>query len=323
MSQPTKGDVHVNAPLTNISIAYLQQPSNFVAGAVFPNVPVMKQSDRYFLYERGQWFRDEMEKRAPGTESRGSGYTIDNTPTYYCDVWALHKDIDDQTRSNADQPIDMDRDATEFLTQKWLIRRERQFVANHFTTGLWTGSSTGADIVAATKWDAAAGDPMADVDVELDAMGEKTGKRPNIMVVTPAVHRAIRNNAQVLDRFKYTQRAVLTEELLAMLFGVERYLVARGTYNTAKEGATPSYQYIFGTGEGCGLFYAEKNPGIMKPSAGYTFGWKGFFGAGDAGNRMKKFRMEELASDRVEIEACFDLKLVAADLGVFFSDVLT
>ena len=66
---PTPGDVHVNVPLTNISIAYLQNASNFIASRVFPNIPVQKQSDRYYTYDRGEFNRDEMKERAAGTES--------------------------------------------------------------------------------------------------------------------------------------------------------------------------------------------------------------------------------------------------------------
>jgi hypothetical protein len=80
---PTAGDVHVNTPLTNISIAYIQDAANFVAARVFPNIPVAKQSDRYYTYDRGEFNRDEMEERAPGTESAGGSYTLDNTPTYF------------------------------------------------------------------------------------------------------------------------------------------------------------------------------------------------------------------------------------------------
>ena len=81
MPNPTARDIHVNAPLTNISIAFLQTADTFVASKVFPMVGVSKQSDRYYTYERGDFNRDEMEKRAPGTESAGGGYNIDNTPT--------------------------------------------------------------------------------------------------------------------------------------------------------------------------------------------------------------------------------------------------
>ena len=64
MYTPTPGDVHVNTPLTQISIAYLQNQTEFVAAQVCPIIPVTKQSDRYYVYNRGDFFRDQMQRRA-------------------------------------------------------------------------------------------------------------------------------------------------------------------------------------------------------------------------------------------------------------------
>src|ERR1035441_6249553 len=145
MYTPTPGDVHVNTPLTQISIAYLQNQDQFVAAQVCPIIPVSKQSDRYYVYNRGDFFRDQMQKRAPGTPAVSSGYRLDNTPTYFADVWAEAKPIPDQLRGNADAVLNIDRDATEFLTQQALIRREKIFAANLFTTGKWNTDMTGVD----------------------------------------------------------------------------------------------------------------------------------------------------------------------------------
>src|SRR5512137_184883 len=118
MPQPTAGDIHVNAPLTNISIAYIQQATNFVADRVFPIVPVQFQANRYYVYDRAEWFRDQAQERAAGTESAGGGWKVDNTPTYAARIYAIHKDIDDPTRADADAMINLDRDATEWVTQQ-------------------------------------------------------------------------------------------------------------------------------------------------------------------------------------------------------------
>ena len=62
MPNPTFSDVHVNRPLTNISVAWIQEESAFIADKVFPSVAVQKQSDRYFVYFREDWYRDEARK---------------------------------------------------------------------------------------------------------------------------------------------------------------------------------------------------------------------------------------------------------------------
>ena len=57
MPQPTQSQVHVDAILTNISVAYLQRAENFIADKVFPVVPVDKQSDKFFTYDKNDWLR--------------------------------------------------------------------------------------------------------------------------------------------------------------------------------------------------------------------------------------------------------------------------
>jgi hypothetical protein len=308
-----------------MSIAYIQRATAFVASRVFPIIPVMKQSDQYFLYTKDWWFRTGALKRGPGTESAGGGFHIDHTNTFFCDVWSYHQDISDQIRANADQPIDLDRDATLYVTQNMLLRREIQFAQNYLNSGIWTGSTTGTDIDLSAsgniQWDLTGSDPMQDVDVQKQHIGSQTGYLPNTLVVSPDVHYVLRNNAAVMDRIKYTQRGVVTGDILASLFGVDNYLVAEAVVNTADEGATGAFQYL--NKNVALLTYANPSPSILQPSGGYIFAWKGLYGAGNEGTRIKTFRMEHLESDRVEGDMAFSMYLTGADLGCFFYNVVT
>lgn len=321
MPQPTRSDVHVNRPLTNISIAYIQRAADFIADKVFPIVPVMKQSDRYFSYDKKFWFQTEARVRAPSSESAGSGFHVDNTPNYFCDVWAVHKDVDDQTRANADQPLDLDRDSTLFCTQQLMLRREKQFTSKYLSANIWTGGPGNVDFTPATKWDVVGSDPMHDVDIIKTAIKQNTGFLPNTMVVSADVFFALRNNAAVLDRIKYTQRGIVTEDLLASLFGVEKFLVSAVVQDILPEGEGNSMQYLLS--KKALLCYANPSPSILQPSGGYIFSWQGLFGAGAQGNRIMTFRMEHLKSDRIEGEMAFDMKLVGADLGCFLTAVIS
>ena len=330
MPQPTRSDVHVNRPLTQISIAYIQRAQDFIADKVFPIVPVLKQSDRYFVYDKSYWFSTQARVRAPATESAGSGFNIDNTPTYFANVWAVHKDVDDQTRANSDQPLDLDRDATLFVTQQMLLRREIEFANSYMTTGIWTGYVVGGvatdfqpNVNGKGYWDSSTSNPMADVDYLKQAVKSQTGFLPNTLIVANDVFFALRNNATVLDRIKYTQRGVVSEELLASLFGVEKFLVASVVQNTANESAPPNpgtFSYLMVNN--FLLCYANPAPSILQPTGGYIFSWQGLFGAGAQGNRIMQFRMEQLKADRIEGEMAFSMKLVGSDLGVYGYNVL-
>lgn len=317
---PTAGDVHVNTPLTNISIAYLQKATNFVAARVFPNIPVTKQSDLYYTYDRGEFNRDEMKERAPGTESAGGSYTLDNSPNYFCRIYSFHKDVPDPVRANADSVLAPDREATEYVTQKGLIKREKLFASKYFVTGVWTNETTPANL-----WDTDTSTPIEDVRGAKSTILESTGFEANTLVLGSTVYDALVDHPDIVDRIKYGQTpgnpAIANIEALMKLFELERIFVMKAIENTAKEGATAVHSFI--GGKHALLCYSAPAPGIMTPTAGYTFSWTGYLGAGAEGNRISRFRMEALKSDRVEIEMAFDQKLVSADLGYFFLDVVS
>lgn len=313
MPQPTKSDVHVNGPLTNISVAWIQDASHFVAQKVFPIVPVENASDLYYEFDIGDFMRDEAEVRGESSESAGSGYRLSTTP-YSCRVVAFHKDIDDQVRANADSVLSLDMAATAFVSQKMAISRERKFAANHFVAGVW-----GTDVTPAILWDAANSTPRKDVDAGKASILTKTGFIANTLTVSYPVFLALRSNADVRDQFKYVSEDSIDEAMLARYFDVQYFYVAKAVYNTAKQGSAHAGTLIMG--KNALLTYTPPTPGHMTPAAGYCFAWRGFTGSIN-GQRVKKFRMENIASDRVEAEHALDFKRVAASLGYFFSAVV-
>ena len=332
MPQPTLGDVHVNRPLTNVSVAYSQEAAGveFVADRAFPGIPVESKSDLYYTYKRADFNRDEMQKRALATESAGSGYGLDSTGTYSCDVWALHKDVDDQIRANSDSPLSPDRDATIFLTNKALIRRENVWAGAFFKNGVWTGELAGqaaSDSTHVAFWDYATASPITDIrHAKTQARLNSGGFVPNIGVFSRPVFDKLVDHPDFIDRTKYGQTApnpaMATRRIIAEILELEEVLVMDAVYNTAAEGATESNSFIGGTS--AALFYRPRNAGLMTPSAGYTFNWTGMIGStGGAGVRIKTFRMEHLGSDRVEIDAAFDMRVVSKDCGFFFNNVIS
>jgi hypothetical protein len=321
MPQPTAGDVHVNAPLTSISIAFLQDQASFVARKVFPVVPVQHRSDRYYVYDKKQWFRSDARKRAPGTESAGSGFTVDNTPNYFADVRAIHKDVDDQVRANADAVINPDRDATEFVTRDLMLEQELDWASTYFTTGVWTGSTTGGDIVPGTLWDVGGSTPIEDLRAQMTSILRRTGFMPNKVVLGIDVWNVLQDHADFLERIKFVERAIVAPELLASLLELDEVLISKAVQDLDQEGPTDDMQFIMD--KDVLLVYAAPRASLLHPSGGYTFAWTGMFGANAAGMRVKRFRMEELSADRVEGESAYDHKLVAPECGAFFNGVIS
>ena len=141
------------------------------------------------------------------------------------------------------------------------------------------------------------------------------------MVLSPEVWDVIQDHADFLSRIRTTTDQVVTTDLLARVLELDEVLIANALQDNNQEGAADDLDYIFG--KNVLLAYAAPNPGLMQPSAGYTFAWTGMFGSNAAGMRMKRFRMEAKASDRVEGESAYDHKLVAAECGAFFTNVIS
>jgi hypothetical protein len=324
MPQPNINSVHVDAILTNISVAYLQNQDSFIADKVFPVVPVDKKSDKFFTYTKNDWFRDEAQRRADGTESAGSGYNL-STGTYSADVFAFHKDVGDQTVANADAPLNPLREATEFVTRRLLLRKEIQFVSDFFTTGVWgtdVDGVAGAPSSGETKqWsDYTSSDPINDIEeAKSDILGA-TGMEANTLVLGYEVFRQLKNHPDLVDRIKYTSSNTITEDMLARMFDLDRVLVAKAVKATNNEGAAEAYSFAYG--KAAALYHVASAPGLLTPSAGYTFSWTGVSGGIGSTIGVSSFRMESLKAERVEAEMAFDNKVIGSDLGYFWNTIV-
>jgi hypothetical protein len=326
MPNPTQSDLHVNAPLTNVSIAYMQDAREFIADKVFPRVPVQKQSDLFWKYSKSDWRRTDVQKRAPGTESPGVGWKVD-TDTYFAQVYAVHKDIDDQVRANADSNWSLDKDSTKFVTNQLLLKRDLDWNNSYFKTGVWATDHTGVAAAPGAnqflQWNDAASDPivqMANLQTEFVL---QSGRKANTLVLGAETITALKNHPDIIDRIKYTQRGVVTQDLLASLFDVDKILVSYASFtdvaernDAAEQDAAADYSFMSNS-KGALLCYTPTGPSLMTPAAGYIFTWNGYLQGNSYGIRMSNFRMEHIRSDRIEGEMTYDMKVVSPDMGIF------
>ena len=138
----TPSAVHVDQPLTNLTLAYAQSQENFIADKVFPTVGVSKQSDKYYIYDRANMNRTgDVEKLAPRTEVNRIGMTL-STSSYFADVYGLGMDFDEQTLANEDAMLDIRSAGAETLAMRLMIHREEQFASNFFVASQWGTDNT-------------------------------------------------------------------------------------------------------------------------------------------------------------------------------------
>lgn len=320
MPQPTIQEVHVNRPLTEISIAYVQDQMNYAAGRMFPMIPVSKKSDLYFVYDRADFYRNEVKKRPPGAESAGTGWDL-TTDSYAAEVYSLHHDVSDQIRANSDSPLDQDRDAAIFLTQQMMINMDQVFSEKYFQPATWTGSTTGGDITPAILWDVAGSAPVSDIRDQIYSVWSQRGFRPNKLLLGANVWAALQDNSDVTGRMSNDSLRVPNTALLANILELDEVVVAGGVSNSAAEGTAEATDFIMVNS--ALLVYANPTPSILQPSAGYNFSWTGLLGGAAGAPQISDFRLERNKSTRIEAEMAFDMKIVDSGLGVFFSNVVS
>ena len=302
---PTKSNVHQDSVLSGISVMY--QNDEYIADRVLPVVPVKKESDLYYIYTRN--WRIPEAKRASGAEAAEIEWNV-STDSYACMEYALKGFVADRDKDNADKPLNLEIDETENVTGLIQLIREKRVADIVFGSGNYSNTSA---LTAGNQWsDYAGSDPIGDVRTARATVHAASGKTPNTMIVGKQVHDKLLDHPDVLERIKYTQRGLVTTDILATLFEVDNYVVGSALYDSSNDGGTESLGYLWG--KYVSLIYAESSPGLRKVSYGYQFESRGF--------RTKKWREE--ARDGVFIESgeIRDEHIVSEDCGYLYSTVI-
>lgn len=325
MPQPTPSDLYVDQLLTTVSVAYIQS-GIWVAERIFPRIPVQLQTSLIAKFDKAPWFRRAAKPRAMSSESAGGGYTV-GTQQYACEVYALHKDVDDRSRANAVSPFSPDRNGTQWVTQQLLLEREYAFFNAFFKTGVWgsewQGNTSASNHGAGTfkQWDQSSGTtPSADVTAACTAVQKICGFRPNKGLISREVFDILKNHSEVKDQYKYTSSESITPAMIARMFELEELLIAEAVMDSSAEGAAADMDFI--AGKHMLLAFANPQPDLETVSAGYIPTWEGYLGASAYGSRMSKFRMEELRSDRIEGEMAYQMLPVCTDAAMFLKDCI-
>ena len=334
MAMLTPSAVHIDAPLTNLTVAFLQDANGFIADRVFPKVSVTKKTDKYYIYNRADFNRTgQVQARAPRTQAPRVGMTL-SQDTYSADVYSLATDYDFFTLANEDAALDIRAAGAQMLTHQLLIDREIKWASSYFAGGIWgtdwDGVASSPSSVQVIQWsDYTNSTPIADVTKIMRTVQLKSGGfKPNVMVVGKEVRDVLVNHPTILARLNggatVTNTALVTDAKLAEIFGVEEFMVMETVKNTAAEGLTESNSFI--GGKLAGFYYRPRSSGLMIPSAGYTFTWDELEGASGHGIAIKSYRGDYLAIDGIaevlEANLAYDHKVVSSDLGAIIDSVI-
>lgn len=304
-----QGSTRINAALTNLAVQY--KNTEYIAGDVLKTMPVAKESDSYWIYAND--FRLDDTLRANG--SKANMVTMSwSTGSYVVSEHALKDVITDRDRMNTDAPLQLDRDLTEYLVDKIMIRQEYEAMKLLFTTTSWGNNAT---LTSATSWKGhtTTADPVVNAMSATGKIIAASGKKPNTLVMGWGGLEALKDNENVYSRIQYVERSILTPDIIAALFEIGKCYVGTAVYDTAAENETESKTFIWGSDA---LFaYFDPSPGLRKATAGLMFR------VTEKGNpyRVKKWREEEIEGDYIEVQTMFAPKAVATACSYLFKTV--
>lgn len=302
-------DVITDQYVRNTFVGYAQDAPLEVFD-VFPMVTVSKMEGLIPKYKKADWFKIgdvNSYKRTGATESAGDDFASDSQ-SYALEQYSFHKDVTKTDREQVETPYDAVNDSIKFIINR-LRRVAFKYLVNEFITdGVWSNEET-----SPSQWDAD-NDPVDAVLTWQQAVESTTGFKPNKMIVTPDIYKALRTNSNITNLLSDNQTKKVSQQILANLFDLDQFIVMNAV-NESADGYFAANKAL--------LFYTPEQADASKfePSAGYIMTYK--MGE-DMNMGTRRIPMPE-RNDAIRIEADMYMDAVAPapDCGYFIKNLVS
>lgn len=260
---------YVDSALTQISLAYRNDPAMFISEQVAPLLMVPKVTGYIWKYNPDNLKKPTDTTRTGFSETRVTDYSrtkLSYGPLAEHDLKVmLSKDELEMT----DTPLDAQRDAVLHLNEQMSIEKEANLATTLSSTSTLTQNTT---LSGTSQWsDYANSTPFTDIVTGVQQMRKYGLRSPNTVFFSSDVWAQLQNHPDLLDRVKYSSLGVLTTDLLQTLLapqGITRVIVASAVYDTAAEGVTASNSFIWG--KHFWLAYITDTPALNSLNGAYT-----------------------------------------------------
>jgi hypothetical protein len=262
--------LHTDAAVENLLVKY--ENAEMIADMVMPVINRPKRSDFFRKMKPEIAFNipDAKIASAEAMPNRANA-TLDTNGTYTVKDYGLMDFISADEEANADAPLEPRMESEEALMGYLMLAREKRAADVVFASGNY-GSNTAA-LSGTDRWDNASSDPVA----KILAVKKTPLVAPNTMVIGYEAWDYLRTNTNFMAYVRSRAQAggsstplLIDEATVCRAFDLDRVVIGKAKYNSAREGATASYSYIWG--KSCALIRVEPRPSVRKTQTfGYTF----------------------------------------------------
>lgn len=302
--------------LTNLGLAY--KNADYVAEEFLPTAPVATQSGKLWIYDRGR-FRASTNggKRAEGANSEEARLNFTLGGQFFCEDHAKKVFVTDEEEMNARVTgRDPYADATEHVTDMQLVDREIA-AASILTTTANYASGNFTTLSGNSQWnDYANSNPITAVRAAISVVHSKLFVNVNKILLPRVVFDALVDHPAFQDRIKYTQLGVVTTDLLARVWGVDKVVVAGAGKNTAAAGQADSMSYIWG--KHVVLSYVDPSQAEKVLTFGRNYQWKAPIVERLRGTDQQDRRGEYVRRG----DAYYDQEIISNEAGYVFRNAI-
>ncbi len=211
MPDNTLRSVHINQPLTSMSVGW--HPQGFIAEQVVAVVPVKKESDFYYVWNKGDAMRRVDTRRADGTRANQVDFGY-SRQAYLCEEYALETKVTDRQRDNADSILQLAMSKTRRAQDLLLLDQEVRVASLFTTVANYAGTNTvNVGATATDQWNNAAFN--GNIEKVLDDAREVVRRysfnnmRSTIAIIPEAVAKIVKRDSKVRDLLKFTNSDLL------------------------------------------------------------------------------------------------------------------
>lgn len=271
--------------LSNLAIAYYED-ATYGHRRLFPVCPVDLPAGAFYEFSKADLARDSV-RRKPDYGSVQTATMGHSDNSYSCHVDQIIIGLDKIIArayevANAPGSADPRRARVKMISEQITLHQEIEFAKKFFNStawdNVWTGASAGDTANKKFKYFSSNDvDPVDFFDDRVIEIRRQGRRKPNKLALGVETFKALKNNPFILERIKYsgtTQNpAIVSESVLAQVFGVDEVVVLDATYNDAGIGEPENMKYVCDS-KGALLLYTPDTPQIDMPSAGYLFTWR-------------------------------------------------
>lgn len=307
-------------PRQDLQVLYDEAPPDFqgIADIIMPEFAVPSVAGKGYRATREEVLGLYDTQRAPKSAYKSSDDRLEDFD-YAVQDHGLTSKLDDSERRMYASAFDYAAVVANRLRNKILRKREYTVASALINTTNFPLSGTTGHTVG-TAWSSTSATPIADVNTAVTNFYANSGMLPNTLVLNWLTARWLSRVTEVYNQLATSgQTGVvipgtpLSEAQLAGVFGIDRVVIAKVPYNSAKQGQTASISDVWNNGYAF-LCRTSSSMDISEPCIGRMWRWTD--DAGDLGTvLLEQYRDEDVRSDVLRARFGYGVSLLDSACG--------